>query len=611
MRRTGRRHPSAASLVSTNAPDVPALPPEAADDGAGIGPRLRRNLMVRNLIANATSLAVVVPLVAVVLVAGLWAVLGEWAPLGDFAAIQLRVLDVGGSDTPLIGMPTTLAEATGEPAHHLGAAQFWLLAPPLWVASTLTNSSGSLVLAATTLSVTAIVAGVWTLARLGLDRVAAVSAALFAAAAVVLAGPTKTSSPWNPDFAFVMTAVAMTVTAVALGRRVTLGVALVVVLTASAAAQAHMSYLGPALVLLVALAVALVRDVPAGDRRRVALVIGIVSTVVWSGPLLDVVVNGGGNVWALASADASGGVRWLAALDRFANSVTPWEFGLRRPTDGVNYGRSASWLTRLFALGTVAVVVAIAARTRVGGVRRHAVLAVAIVLVTVAAAAIAPANLATAFGSHVQRAWILPVLLVWSVPLVVVLRRLRSRAVVIDRRWAVVFALPTIVMGWSLVTDADRDVVVRPDCSGAVTALASAAVDSFGGSIDVYDSRRVGMDTFGFGSQVSSGVYAEIERRAGGAAVVGRFDPGMIGAHRLAATAPVDTSADRTVVVTETSDPVDVDHVLIATVTGPSDCAGSGGSATLSLWRSLPGVDRPGVDRPGVDPVPADPGQSP
>jgi hypothetical protein len=52
----------------------------------------------------------------------------DWAPVHDMAWTELRVRDVGGAHTPLVGLPGRLGD-TERPGSHPGPLSFYVLAP--------------------------------------------------------------------------------------------------------------------------------------------------------------------------------------------------------------------------------------------------------------------------------------------------------------------------------------------------------------------------------------------------------------------------------------------------------------------------------------------------
>jgi hypothetical protein len=218
-----------------------------------------------------------------------------WHPVLDHAMAELRVRDVGGPDTPLVGLPGRIGTLERQGSHP-GPLSFYLLAP---VYRLLGSSAWSLQAAAASSALVA--AGVaLALARRsgGLRAVVGVTALL----AVLNAGygPSLLTEPWNPYLplpwwvVFLLAAWAITG-----GRWWALPVA---VFAGSVCAQTHLPYLGLVGVLgagaVVAGALATRRDRrPTGARPTtpvlVALVLGV---VLWSPVLVQQITGDPGNL---------------------------------------------------------------------------------------------------------------------------------------------------------------------------------------------------------------------------------------------------------------------------------------------------------------------------
>lgn len=220
-----------------------------------------------------------------------------WRPVLDLAMTELRVRDVGTSDTPLIGLPGRIGETLEEQGSHPGPLSFYALAPTyrLLGASAWGMQVGTLVIHLAAMLVAL------ALARrrggaLGMAAVAAVLAVLllgYGAGAMV--------EPWNPYLPLMWWVVLLlAVWSVAAGDLVALPLA---VLAGSFCAQTHVPYLTLSLGLgaLAAVWVAVAaRRLPGDDPRRrdtlrwgaVALGLGV---VLWLPPTIDQVVNDPGN----------------------------------------------------------------------------------------------------------------------------------------------------------------------------------------------------------------------------------------------------------------------------------------------------------------------------
>ena len=504
-----------------------------------------------------------------------------WAPRGDFAMTQLRVLDVGTGRTPLLGMPTTVDDAAAAPIHHPGPLQFWLLAAPFRLASVVTDSPASLVVASAVVSTVILGTSGWLVMRSIERPLHGLAVATFASAAILLAGSFVTSSPWNPDLAFVAMLAATSVAAIAMTTRPRMASVLAVVGLSSAAAQAHLSYAAPAFLLASCVLVRAFIETPRDRRRSSFTVIAVTGAVVWIGPILDVVANGGGNARRAVTNESPPGSGWPTAIARLANSVTPWELGLIRPADGMHFARPASMSTYLWTVLLVAVVIWCVRNSTTLG--RVSILAGAMLAGLVVSTALAPPTLATAYAAHVQRAWIVPTLLLWSVPVVAgaqLVWHMQPR-----KALAVVGAVPLVLSAFAIAVDRDISKNVQPICSRAVTDMADAISERVGDQITHYDSRAVGAGTFGFGSQVTSGVYAELERRHGGAVFVGHVATGMMSADRVAGDPSlVEAPPASTVVVSEGQSSLVEQYAFVGNVRGGEDCDDTTVTRSIEFW---------------------------
>lgn len=515
-----------------------------------------------------------VPIVSTVLVfADL--VRSGWVPRNDRAFVQLRVLDVFSGDTPLVGMPSTLSGSSSDIAHHLGPGQFWALAVPLRVVSAATDSPASIGIASGLLTILAVVAVAWSVRSAGVEPLDGWLTCGFLCAALWQGVVTISASPWNPDFAYVALAAATAITALVATGRPTVSVCALAILLASCAAQAHLNYVFPAIALVGTTVVYGLRAECADRRRRWIGVIVTLTAVAWIGPILDVVLDSGGNIVAIFSADGDGGVGLLASIDRFARSLAPWELGLRQPLDGGRFAVAADWPTRVFAFAALWVV-CLSARAR--GRQRHlAILTLVMVAATIVGGALAPDSLSTALGAHVQRVWILPTLLVWATVGLRVLGLLSpTTGWLRDHRPQVQRALAVVPMVGVLlaaaVFDRGQPPSSDPACSEAVTMLA----DELGGSADaaeVYDSSEIPFTGLGLAQDISTGVYAELVRRGSDLQLIAEAPAEMIGDRRFS------TRSDRSARIVVSTVPPDLSIPRFT-----ASCDTGSRSATLTAW---------------------------
>lgn len=242
----------------------------------------------RRFLAGLTAL-VVLPLVA-----GTIALRRPpWAPVLDLAMTELRVRDVGGPDSPLIGLPGRIG-GNGVQGSHPGPLSFWLLAP----AYRLFGSTGWALHAATAV-LDAIAIGIALVLghRIGGRRLAA-AVALMLSLLVVGYGLGPLLEPWNPYLPLLWWVVFLLSSwATVLGDRPAV---LVLVASGSLCAQTHVPYLALCLGLGGLAAVALVvlaRRHP--DRRSSTIRWGLgavaLGAVLWVPPTLDQLTEEPGN----------------------------------------------------------------------------------------------------------------------------------------------------------------------------------------------------------------------------------------------------------------------------------------------------------------------------
>ena len=224
-----------------------------------------------------------------------------WYPVLDLAMTELRLRDVGSSDTPLIGLPGRIGPGLAEQGSHPGPLSFYLLAPLYRVFG---SSPWAMQAATVTLNIAALGSALAIAVRRGGARLG-VGVAAVLALLVAGYGPTMLTQPWNPYLPLLWWVVLLlAVWSVTCDDVAMLPVA---VFAASLCAQTHVSYLGLAAGLGALTLVALVlawRRAPAGSPARRAVVRWsawalAVALVLWVPPLVDQVVNDPGNVRAI------------------------------------------------------------------------------------------------------------------------------------------------------------------------------------------------------------------------------------------------------------------------------------------------------------------------
>jgi hypothetical protein len=324
------------------------------------------------------------------------AAVGGWRPSWDTAFIQLRVLDVGTVRTPLIGMPSTVSQSLAATAHHPGPMHFWLLALPnlftRWTPAGLAVAQAVVNAALAVLSLLA--------ARATGGTRAMWSAVALWLVAAVLMGDEMLHDPWNPHMATIaLLAAAISAAAVWQAESSVAIVSLIV--SASAAAQSHLSGLIPAAALVIAAAGCVARR--RGWRSsRGYIILGAISFVVcWSGPLLDQLLHRPGNLRTLLTAGDSLGASFgfIAGIDRLARAVTPPGL-IRSGVPSVMTG-AGLWVGRIVLVALVAVLISsIVHRTRRGNRSTAAPIALVLAAATWIGQSITPVTFGSVFGRH-------------------------------------------------------------------------------------------------------------------------------------------------------------------------------------------------------------------
>jgi hypothetical protein len=302
-----------------------------------------------------TGLTVVVLLVLPALVAAVSLLGRHWFASGDQAFEVLRIGDVGGRHTPLVGVPSRFGW------YHPGPLLFLVLAP----AQRLLGETG--VLAGTALVNAAALVGVAVVARRRGGTALLLWTGLLVAALVHALGPGLLLDPWNPWLALLPFLLFVFLAwSVACGDRPALPWAVGV---GSFVVQTHVGY-GLLVVglLAVVLVVALARD-RAGLGRWLALS-GVVVLVLWLPPLIQQAAGHPGNLGEVAryfvhppqytaqqAAAINSGpvVGWKTGFGVMGEQLTPpgpWVTG--RETDKFGFVASAAaWPGVLVILGAV------------------------------------------------------------------------------------------------------------------------------------------------------------------------------------------------------------------------------------------------------------------
>lgn len=218
-----------------------------------------------------------------------------WAPTLDMAMTELRVRDVGGRYTPLIGLPGRIGDFPDQ-GNHPGPLSFYLLAPFYRIAGA---SPWGLELGSVVVNVLAVAGMVMIGARLA-GRRGAIAMAALAAVAIRGYGLNVLTHPWNPYLpVLIWMLVLVAAWAVLAGDHWS---AIVVVVAGSVAAQTHVPYLLNAIAItFVVLLVMLWRRWSAMPDRRGEIsrpmwwAVGV-GAVLWVPPFVDQLIRDPGNI---------------------------------------------------------------------------------------------------------------------------------------------------------------------------------------------------------------------------------------------------------------------------------------------------------------------------
>lgn len=242
--------------------------------------------MPRWLVPVVVAAVALPPLGAAVAQAG-----ARWHPVFDLAMTELRVRDVGGAHTPLIGLQGRI----GPTGSHPGPLSFYLLAP---VYRLFGSSAWALQLSTAVFHAAGAAIAILVAARRPDGRLV-VGVGIILALLMQGYGLGPLTEPWNPHLP-VLWFVAFLISAWAVADG-DLPMLVPAVLSASVCAQTHVPYLAVTVGLGLGLAVAALawlrarggRSSP--DLRWVLVALGV-GLVAWLPPLIDEVVNEPGNM---------------------------------------------------------------------------------------------------------------------------------------------------------------------------------------------------------------------------------------------------------------------------------------------------------------------------
>lgn len=212
----------------------------------------------------------------------------DWLPIGDYRTLQLRVSDVGGSETPLVGIYSRYQW------NHPGPLLLYALAIPYRLSG---SSDIGLLVGALLINLAVAITTLWIAARAG--RRAFTLVGLFLALLCLGMNPAGLADPWNPQFVIL----SVFACAVACWRVIAGGdrlAAIALVIVGSFAVQSHIGCALPVAVLILAGAVALaLRAVRGPGRhrdRRTASVALIAALVCWIPPIVEQLIHRPGNL---------------------------------------------------------------------------------------------------------------------------------------------------------------------------------------------------------------------------------------------------------------------------------------------------------------------------
>lgn len=261
---------------------------------------------------------------APLLILGVSLIWKPWHPVLDLAMTELRVRDVGGRHTPLIGLPGRIGVFPDQGSHP-GPWSFYLLAP--WY-RLVGGAANGLRLGSVIINSAAVVLTVMLVRRIA-GPVAAGAMAVVLALAIRGYGPDVLGQPWNPYFPVMLWILVLVATWGVLAGHARL--IPIVVAGATIAAQTHLPYVVISVTAVAVAGYAVVqhaRHSPLTRRHWLNWAgIGLVTAVVmWLPPLLDQLRHRPGNLTMLyreffgSSAEApigfgSAAAIWLRHLD--------------------------------------------------------------------------------------------------------------------------------------------------------------------------------------------------------------------------------------------------------------------------------------------------------
>lgn len=401
---------------------------------------------------RAILIAQVAAVIAPLLIGALVVTAGPWHPAGDVALGALRVDDVGGAHTPLVGAWSRWGWA------HPGPLMFWALAPFTWIL----GNDGLVIGVAVIASASAATAVVVAQRRAGPLLSGLLALALVSS--MLAMGVEQSVDPWNPYVAFFpFVLFVVLVWSVTSGGRWSLPWAAAV---GSFCVQCHVGYT-PLVVGLGVLALVWAMwpeaDSGGGDGRQRLQVLGAALgalLVCWLPALVEQATNDPGNLTAIVDyatgpgeAVAGWGTAWEIANLQLGLS-TPWTGGTE--TDVVNDagGTSVPWTAA--AVTAVAAMLVLAVRGR----RRAELGWAAVSLTGIALGLVSTSRLTGQLEPYLVRWWwavslFTMVGLVWALVGVGLRRTARSDAAPIGQIVVVTVSAAAVLVGVGSVATGD------------------------------------------------------------------------------------------------------------------------------------------------------------
>ncbi|CAN5674058.1 hypothetical protein BH10ACT1_BH10ACT1_13970 [soil metagenome] len=389
----------------------------------------------------------------------------HWYPVADLAQYEMRVRDVGGRHTPLIGLAGRIGPWY-DPGSHPGPLSFWMLAP---VYRLLGGTSWAFTAAAVTLHSLAAGLVLWIGRRRGgLPLVLALTAALTVLTRFY--GYRVFIEPWNPYLPVLWWMVLLVAVWSVLEGDVVMVVPAVV--AGTFCAQTHLPYVGLVgglgAFLAVPVAISLWKGRTAEDQaeaaraRRWTAGAIVLALVLWTPPVIDE-IWGVGNLTRIRDSvsnptEAVSGVRHGFA--ELLRNLDPTAYLTGRDVAGISSGSGLCWPALLLLLVWVASAIAVWRLGHRPLVRLHLVLAVALGLAAISSTRI--------YGLL----WSYLFLWAWGLTALLVLASTWSILVVVRHRWP-----------------AATHVVSTPRLTAVALAVAVVAAASFSvGNVDALPS---------------------------------------------------------------------------------------------------------------------------